>query len=266
MGQPALPNSERRAQARVVYGADPVGYEAGRPEYPERVYEILAERCGLRAGTTVLEIGPGTGRATRRLLAAGARVTAVEPDPALAAFVRDTLPTVTVLEAPFEDADVGADRFDLAVSAMAFHWVDQERGLPKLGRALRPGGWAALWWTRFGDTSRADPFGDAVAEVLDTNSKDAPDGVPFEIDVAAWEAVLREHAGLTDARGELVAWEARMNAQQARAFYASTIALLARAEPERTRLLNRIEEIAKHPFGDSVVRPFVTAMYTARHP
>jgi 16S rRNA A1518/A1519 N6-dimethyltransferase RsmA/KsgA/DIM1 with predicted DNA glycosylase/AP lyase activity len=37
----------------------------------------------------VLEVGPGTGIVTRRLLSAAARVVAVEPDPSLATFLSD---------------------------------------------------------------------------------------------------------------------------------------------------------------------------------
>src|SRR5919109_4414448 len=81
-----------RREGRSVFGQDVEAYERGRPGHPERVYEVLRERCGLAPGTRVLEIGPGTGQATRRLLALGADpLVVVEPDPALAAY----LPSVT---------------------------------------------------------------------------------------------------------------------------------------------------------------------------
>jgi 16S rRNA (adenine1518-N6/adenine1519-N6)-dimethyltransferase len=43
----------------------------------------LAEHSGARAGDTILEIGPGKGILTKELLKTGARVVAVEKDPAL---------------------------------------------------------------------------------------------------------------------------------------------------------------------------------------
>src|SRR5436309_2048803 len=58
-----------QADARQVYGSDPEDYDAARPDYPDRVYQLLESRCGIAPGTEVLEIGPGTGRVTRRLLA-----------------------------------------------------------------------------------------------------------------------------------------------------------------------------------------------------
>jgi hypothetical protein len=42
-----------------------MGYEAGRPDYPGRVYELLMTRCGLGPSSDVIEIGPATGRVTR---------------------------------------------------------------------------------------------------------------------------------------------------------------------------------------------------------
>ena len=84
---PAFPPD--RGEGRRLYGADPEGYAEGRPGYPERVYDLLAE-SGLRRGGRVVEIGPGTGLVTRRLLAAGAQVTAVEASPAMAGYLRRT--------------------------------------------------------------------------------------------------------------------------------------------------------------------------------
>ncbi len=155
----------RREDGRRLFGLDPSVYEAGRPQYPPAVYDALERRCDLSEGVRVLEIGPGTGLVTRRLLAAGASVAAVEPNANLAAFLREAFadvgPAFDVLEAPFEEADVEDAAFDLAVAATSFHWVDQETGLAKLGRVIRPGGSVALWWTLYQDPTarRVQPCG-----------------------------------------------------------------------------------------------------------
>ncbi len=124
--RPALPDDHQRAEARRLYGADPVGYEAGRPDYPERVFGVLTARCGLDGSSTVVEIGAGTGSVARRLTALGARVLAIEPDHALAAYLRESMDStrVDVLESSFEDAPIGEGRYDIAVAAMSFHWVN----------------------------------------------------------------------------------------------------------------------------------------------
>ena len=74
---------------------------------PETLDAIVAA-AELEAGDNVVEIGPGLGVLTRRLLAAGASVTAVEVDPRLAEYLRREL--------------YGADRFELIeADALSLH-------------------------------------------------------------------------------------------------------------------------------------------------
>ncbi|MBG6141464.1 hypothetical protein IW245_007658 [Longispora fulva] len=90
----------RRTRRRIARGdgAPPVGsfdraadnYRHGRPDDPPRVYE-LHRAHGLGPGCGTLEVGTGTGQATRERLAHGATVTAVEPGPSLAALLRADL-------------------------------------------------------------------------------------------------------------------------------------------------------------------------------
>ncbi len=65
--------------------------------------DILAA-ADLHPGEAVVEIGPGLGVLTRRLLAAGARVLAVELDPRLAAYLRGELVGIPAFELREADA------------------------------------------------------------------------------------------------------------------------------------------------------------------
>ena len=156
-----------REAGRRLFGADVDAYERGRPGHPPRVYELLVERCGLAPGTRVLEVGPGTGQATRRLLELGANVLAVEPDERLAAHLASTVGAVAVLNQPLEDAELSPESFDVAVAASSFHWVDEETGLARVAAALRPGGWVALWWSHTGAEDPPSPFLQALRPVVD---------------------------------------------------------------------------------------------------
>jgi SAM-dependent methyltransferase len=262
-------NVLQRGEGRVLFGTDPAGYEAGRPAYPDRVYQVLAERCGLRPGARTLEIGPGTGLVTRQLVAAGAAITVVEPDPGLAGYLSKVLPSVVVRTEPLEEAALPAETFDLAVAATSLHWVDQRIGLNKLGACLKPGGWLALWWTLFRDPGRPDPFAEAVETILGPGTRgafDEPGRPPFQLDEERRLRDLARWAGLIDVQAEQMRATCTLSSQQTRALYASMATVLRRSPTEQERLLDAIEQLAVDRFGGVVERRFVTALYTGRRP
>jgi SAM-dependent methyltransferase len=263
----------RREDGRRLFGLDPSVYEAGRPQYPSALYTALEERCGLGAGARVLEIGPGTGLVTRKLLAAGAAVVAVEPNANLAAYLRDTLATtgsnLRVLEAAFEDAAIDDGAFDLGVAATSFHWVDQEKGLPKLWRALRPGGAVALWWTLFQDPTALDEFSLAAEEILGPRRPlgfEEPDRPPFQLDAERRLGQLRQWGGFVDAQAEIIKTPTVLDAGQVRALYASVATVLRLGPDEQRRVLDGLEALVGDAFGGAIERTFVTALYTGRRP
>ena len=259
--------SSLRQEARTIYGSDAQGYDAGRPDYPAQVYETLASRCGLRAGASVVEIGPGTGLVTRRLVAAGAQVVAVEPDQNMAAHLAAAVSSnLEIIPGTFEQAPLPQDRFDLAVAATSFHWVDQDVGLPKIGRVIRRGGWAAVWWTIFDDPGRPDAFQDALRARTGDGDPGRQRKARFQLDAAARRRDLAERAGLTAVSGNLIRWTAELNTAQLRALYASMIRIRRLPADGQQRILDQISLLADHDFAGRVQRPFITAMYTGRRP
>jgi SAM-dependent methyltransferase len=259
----------QRDEGRRLFGLDPIGYHAGRPDYPEAVYETLVERCGLGPTTRVIEIGPGTGLVTQRLLGAGAYVTAIEPDPSMASYLRASAASdgLDVVTSSLEEAEIADGAFDLAVAATSFHWVDQEVGLSKLGRALKPGGWVALWWTLFRDPDQPDEFSQAVEHVLGPATRgafDEPGRAPFQLDESHRRRDMTCWAGLHDVTSEIITWTHELTPAQARALYASMATVIRRPPDEQQRILDEVERIATETPGDLVRRKFVTALYTGR--
>ena len=159
---------ELHLQRRGLFSSDVLAYDTGRPGYPDRVYELLQQVSGLGRGSRVLEIGPGTGQATGRLLDSGATVTAVELGAAMAAALEAKYEgqDLSVVVGAFEEVALDPESFDLIVAATSFHWVPPETGLSLCADLLRPGGWLALWWTYFGDPDRPDPFRDMVTPIF----------------------------------------------------------------------------------------------------
>jgi SAM-dependent methyltransferase len=260
----------QREEGRVLFGQDPGVYEAGRPQYPEAVYEILEHRCGVSSGVRVLEIGPGTGLVTKRLLEVGATVVAVEPNSNLAAHLKASFGyQLEVVESTFEAAEVGEEMFDVAVAATSFHWVDQRVGLAKLGRSIRPGGAVALWWTLYQDPFSPDEVSQAIEAILGPRTKGAFEELgrpPFQLDVEHRLRDLEQWGHFHNLEAEMIRTQRVLDARQMRALFASIAFVLRRSPTEREAVLDAIEELVRDRFEGRVQRQFVTAVYTGLRP
>jgi SAM-dependent methyltransferase len=130
-----------------VFNEVPELYDRVRPGYPDELFADLVAITGLDDKSSVLEVGCGTGQATRSLAALACSVTAVEPGVDMAALARERLATfrnVTIETSTFEEWDDRGARFDLVVAASAWHWVDPSIGWQRAHDVLHPGGWMAL--------------------------------------------------------------------------------------------------------------------------
>jgi SAM-dependent methyltransferase len=132
-----------RARSFETVAAD---YERHRPEYPAEALRWAAERLGLEPGARVLDVGAGTGKLTRGLVALGLDAVAVEPGAPMLEQLRLAVPEAEALDGtaesiPLADASVAA-----AFAGQAYHWFDRDLALPELHRVIRAGGGLALLW------------------------------------------------------------------------------------------------------------------------
>ena len=251
----------------ATFEKDPVGYAAGRPGYPAEIFTLLEERCGLGEGTHVVEIGPGTGQATAELLRRGAHVHAVEPGAGLARHLiaQHVGEPLEVTVGSFEDAVLPDAAADLVVAATSFHWVEPEIGPPKVLAALRPGGWAAIWWNLFYDPRGPDEFSRALDPIFEEfGDVESPAFVDARQE-EHWVPLLRE-TGFDDVtasasrgrstRPRRTSW--RCSARSPTCGYDPA--------PSRTQVLARIGAVADDEFGGRVRRTYQAVLYTGRKP
>ncbi|MFL0289604.1 class I SAM-dependent methyltransferase [Mycobacterium sp. SMC-18] len=147
------------------FGGAARSYDRHRPRYPEAMLDELVGTGSVR----VLDVGAGTGIASRQLIARGAELVALEPDPRMAEIAAEH--GVTVEVATFEDWDDAGRTFDVVLFAQSFHWVDPAAALPKIRRLLAPGDRLALAWNRLFPVqpSRQD-FAEVYRDFLDAAS------------------------------------------------------------------------------------------------
>jgi len=120
----------------------PEDYERGRPGWPPEVVDVP----GLPPEATVLELGAGTGKLTRLLVATFGRVIAVEPAEPMRRLLVSHCPEAEALAASAEEIPLANGSVDAVVAAEAFHRFDGERALAEIARVLRPRGVLVLLW------------------------------------------------------------------------------------------------------------------------
>ena len=157
----------------TAFAAVADAYERGRPGYP---YEAVRWLVG-EEPCDVVDLGAGTGKLTRSLVALGHRVTAVEPldemRAQLAAVLRDTTVLAGTAEAiPLPDASA-----DVVTSGQAFHWFDHAAALPEIARVLRPGGRLALVWNSRDDR---DPWTARMSAIIGNETVRPEDLLPLD--------------------------------------------------------------------------------------
>jgi SAM-dependent methyltransferase len=134
---------DERLRHGSSFGAAAAAYAEHRPDYPRTAVRWALEPA---PGLRVLDLGAGTGKLTATLVALGADVIAVEPDPAMLTELRRTLPAVRALPGsaeaiPLPDASLGA-----VLAGNALHWFDMDVAGPEIARVLVPGGILAGLW------------------------------------------------------------------------------------------------------------------------
>lgn len=122
-------------------------YDRVRPEYPDALFDDIRAFADLAPDDFILEVGVGTGRATRHYAAWRNPLTAIEPAPAMADVARRNLAAydnVEVVTTRFEEADLPRSRFGLVTCAQAWHWLDEATRVQRFADLLYAHGTAAI--------------------------------------------------------------------------------------------------------------------------
>lgn len=247
---------DRRDLGRV-FNEVPELYDRVRPRYPDELFGDLVTITRTDARSSVLEVGCGTGQATRSLAALGCSVTAVEPGEEMAALARQRIATfrnVDVETSTFEEWDDRGRRFDVLVAASAWHWVDPSVGWQRAHDVLYRGGWMAL----LGNVVVRRPGEPEVyAETADLHERFAPENPdwghpPLEDDVRTTD----EGWGLGDDPGGLFGPTTVRWYPTVQWFNGDSFADLLRS----TSLYRRLDRDVREPLLDAIAERIRTRM------
>ncbi|MFD4124832.1 class I SAM-dependent methyltransferase [Streptomyces globisporus] len=228
----------------VSFGAIAEAYERFRPGYPP----VLLDRVMAYAGhpvQTALEIGAGTGKATRLFAQQVAAVTAIDPDAAMLAELRTHVPAgVRTEQAAFEDLRL-EETYGLVYAAASLHWTQPEGRWPRMAELVRPGGVFAS----FGGPLRpADPaVEEAVRTVrapfLDTDEIPSPDGTPPDHAMQWPGTELQQSPWFTDVRQSVVERRYALSASDYLGHLSTISAYFVLAPAQREELFRRMRRV-----------------------
>lgn len=138
-------------ELRSVFDTIPEQFDRYRPRYTPELFADLIAFAGIGPGTSVLELGPGTGQATEPVLHTGCDYCAIELGGNLAAKMREkygSCRNFSLIQDDFITHDFGDRKFDVIYSAAAIQWIPEEIAFAKTFDLLFPGGTLAMMLTR----------------------------------------------------------------------------------------------------------------------
>jgi ubiquinone/menaquinone biosynthesis C-methylase UbiE len=134
----------KASERATAFGSVADEYERGRPIYPPAVTQWLLEGA---PGRRVADVGCGTGKLTRSLVADGRVVTAIDPSSEMLAVLERELPGVRTLVGRGESLPLAPASTDAVIYSHSFHWVDERvEAIAEAARVLSDGGVFGVVW------------------------------------------------------------------------------------------------------------------------
>jgi SAM-dependent methyltransferase len=257
-------------ERRLSFGPVADRYERARPSYTAALVDEVLEYARLEPGDRILEVGAGTGKATRLFAAGGHPIVALEPSAEMAAVARQVCsvdPGVTIVERDFERWEIEPAGFRLLISAQAWHWTDPETRYGTARRALRDGGALAVFWNRpdWASCSLWKPLADAYRSTAPGLEPSGPmHPTTSTVDLAAeWRAEIEAADGFGGAEVRGYPWMARYSAPQYTDLLSTHSDHIALSPAIRDTLLQRVAE-AIDAHGGTLELPYVARLCLAR--
>ncbi len=255
---------ERPVDARLTFDRAVEAYDEVRPSYPDALLDELFRM--LPPAPEILEVGPGTGQATRGLLARGASVHAVEIGAAMARRLRANLPVdrLRVSIGDFERLLTEPGSADAVFAATAYHWIRPTAQTDRPARILRPAGVLAVV-DLVQVTSPSDRGFFTAAQPIYQSYGQGHSGPPAPTRTAVEppvRAVIEADSRFHSVTVLQYDWDQTYTAPQYRTLMLSYSSTQLMDEQDRIALLDEVERFIATDFGGRITRPLVVTLTT----
>jgi len=240
-------------------------YDTYRPSYPAELVEDIILLSGIQPEGRILEIGSGTGKATLLFAQRGFTILCLEPGQNLIEVARENLkhyPNVSFERTRFEEWKADQGKFELVISAQAYHWVPEEVRYEKTANILKQDGYLAAFWN-----THPGMEGDLGQEIDQVYRQRTPELVkpetPFEEMIDSRANSLRESAYFKKVVVRTYPWSTRYETKEYLGLLNTYSDHLRLSEQRRKALFEGIaESIERH--GGYIEKPYLAVLYIAQ--
>jgi SAM-dependent methyltransferase len=257
----------RRHRLRSTFEEVAELYDRARPGYPPAVFDDLLELGRVPERGRILELGPGTGKATVPLAERGFEIVGVELGEGLAEVARRKLaafPRVEIVQAQFEAWEPTGPPFDAVVSFCAFHWMDPAVRYEKPARLLREGGALAVVGSRHVLPDPSERFWVEVQDDYDAVVPGDNGPPPPHPDAVSDRSADIESSGhFRNVGARRYVWRLRYTADEYLAVLDTYSGHRALEDEQRRRLYDRIRRRIEAEPHQAVTKTYLTTLNVA---
>ena len=248
---------------RKIFDTIPEQFDQYRPRYCPELFRDLIAYTGLEPGKKVLELGPGTGQATKPVLDTGCDYVAIELGENLCAMMQQKFGSrenFRIVHDDFITHDFGRQKFDLIFSAATIQWIPDDIAFSKTFDLLVPGGTLAMMLTRSDYRTPNEDLYSRIQQVYAAHFK--PETVyqqgRFHYENAVnWGYTAfekREFSGMRE-----------MNAEEYTAYCGTHCDHMVIPQPHKSRFFKGLEDAVRE-HGNRIVFHDTHVLYLAKKP
>jgi SAM-dependent methyltransferase len=243
-------------------------YDKYRPSYPRELVDLIVKKTGIQPGAKLLEIGPGSGKATELFEQRGFEILGIEPGENLVAAGQRRFGNsgrVKFVLSRFENWEDTHEAFDFAFAAQSFHWVPKPLGFQKCASTLKANQYLGLFWNMY--LTNSQPIDDEILG-LSTKYGEVP-VIPVSTNEEC-EKLIVSRADEIRASGYFKApavyrfpWSMNYTAEEYIGFIRTGNGYLSLSTEDKENLERDVAELISRN-GGTITRPYLCVLYLAQ--